>query len=674
MDTHDARSRANDLRRAIAHHNDLYYRRDAPEISDAEYDALMRELADLEARFPEIVTTDSPTNTVGAKPSDKFEKFAHALPMLSLANAMNAGELREFDARIRRQLEWNSADAIEYVAELKIDGLAVELVYEKRRLIAGSTRGDGTVGELITRNLLTIGSIPRELPPDTPQVLDVRGEVYMRKSDFAALNARREEEGEPTFANPRNAAAGSMRQLDPAVTASRPLSIFLYGLGRTREWRPATHADALGRIASWGFPVNSERRICRGIDEAIAYYESIPAIRETLPYDIDGVVVKVNRIDLQEQLGILSRSPRWAIAAKFPAQQVRTVVEAIDIQVGRTGALTPVARLAPVSVGGVTVSNASLHNQDEIDRLDVRVGDTVVIQRAGDVIPEVVSVDRDARPGGTTPFSIPSVIANHCPECGAEIVRLPDEVAWRCVGSACPAKRIESLCHFASKNAMNIDGLGDKLIRQVVEKGLVQNPADIFRLTREQWAALDRMADKSAENLLGTIEAAKATTLRRFVFALGIRHVGEATAKALADAFGSVHAIMDATPEQLASVPDIGPVVAASIRGWFDDPGNRQLALDLLALGVVPAWEKTDTIGPLAGRTFVLTGTLASMERGEAKRRLEALGATVAGSVSKKTGVVVAGESAGSKLDKARELGVEIWDEERFLREIGGER
>lgn len=671
METHEARSRATELRRAIALHNDLYYRQDAPQISDAEYDALMRELVELEARFPDIVTPDSPTRTVGAKPSERFEKFAHALPMLSLANAMNAGELREFDARVRRFLEWDSDTPIEYVAELKIDGLAVELVYERRRLVAGSTRGDGTVGELITRNLLTIEAIPRELPQGAPDVLDVRGEVYMRRSDFAALNARREDDGEPNFANPRNAAAGSLRQLDPAVTASRPLSIFLYGLGRTGELRLDTHEEWLRRLSDWGFPVNPERRLCRGIDEAVAYFESIPGIRGDLPFDIDGVVVKVNRLDLQDQLGILSRSPRWAIAAKFAAQQVRTVVESIDIQVGRTGALTPVARLTPVAVGGVTVSNASLHNQDEIDRLDVRVGDTVVIQRAGDVIPEVVSVVTELRPPDAVPFSIPESVSRHCPVCGSEIVRLPDEVAWRCVGSSCPAKRIESLCHFASKNAMNIDGLGDKLIRQVVEKGLVRGPADLYRLTREQWAGLDRMADKSAENLIAAIEATKATTLRRLIFALGIRHVGEATAKALADAFGSIHALMDASAEQLACVPDIGPVVAASIRGWFEDEGNRRLVEDLLALGITPAWEKSESPGRLAGLTVVLTGTLASMDRGEAKRRLEALGATVAGSVSKKTSVVIAGEAAGSKLDKARDLGVEIWDEERFLSEIG---
>ncbi|MCC6159162.1 MAG: NAD-dependent DNA ligase LigA [Deltaproteobacteria bacterium] len=673
METHEARLRATELRHAIARHNDLYYRQDAPEISDAEYDALMRELADLEARFPDIATPDSPTKIVGARPSEKFEKFTHALPMLSLANAMNAGELREFDARVRRQLDWGSETPIDYVAELKIDGLAVELAYENRRLVAGSTRGDGTIGELITRNLLTIAAIPRELPSDAPDLLDVRGEVYIRKSDFAAMNARREEEGEPTFANPRNAAAGSLRQLDPAVTASRPLAIFLYGIGRTGDLRLDSHEDWLRRLSAWGFPVNPERRLCRGIDEAVEYYESIPSIRGDLPFDIDGVVGKVNRLDLQERLGILSRSPRWAIAAKFPAQQVQTVVEAIDIQVGRTGALTPVARLTPVAVGGVTVSNASLHNQDEIDRLDVRVGDTVVIQRAGDVIPEVVSVVTESRPSEAVPFSIPDSISHHCPVCGSEIVRLPDEVAWRCVGSACPAKRIESLCHFASKNAMNIDGLGEKLIRQVVERGVVQSPADIYRLTREQWAGLDRMADKSAENLLAAIAATKSTTLRRFIFALGIRHVGEATAKALADAFGSIHAVMDATTEQLAFVPDIGPIVAASIRGWFEDPGNRQLVLDLLALGIAPAWEKTRTVGRLAGKTMVLTGTLASMDRGEAKQRLEALGATVAGSVSRKTSVVVAGESAGSKLDKARELGIEIWDEERLLREIGSE-
>ncbi|MBZ0271312.1 NAD-dependent DNA ligase LigA [bacterium] len=671
MDRQGAEIRIRELRNQIGHHNRLYYELDRPEISDAEYDALFRELERLEAQFPELASPDSPTRMVGAKPAEKFEKFRHAQPMLSLGNAMDASELREFDARVRKLLELPAERGIDYVAEPKFDGLAVELVYENGALVAGATRGDGFVGELVTENLRRVHGIPARLAKGAPALVDVRGEVYMRTDDFVELNRRREEEGEAVFVNPRNAAAGSLRQLDPRVTSARPIAFFAYGVGRLEGARHARQSEILEALAAWGLPVNDRWRVCGGIDKAVAFYDDALAHRASLPYQIDGVVLKVNDLAWQDRLGFVSRSPRWAVAAKFPAQQARTAIRGIEINVGRLGTLTPVARLEPVFVGGATVSNASLHNQDEIDRLDVRVGDTVVVQRAGDVIPEVVSVVAELRPDGTKPFSILEAVGGKCPACGSDAVRLPGEVAVRCIGLACPRRLVTGILHFASKNAVNIDGLGEKIVTQLVDKGLAKSPVDIFRLSRSDWADLDRMAEKSADNMLAAIEASKKTTLAKFVYALGVRHVGEATAKALADELGSLDAIRQADEQALASVPDIGPIVARSIHGFFADPKNAALIDELLAQGFELAAPARVTGGPFSGKTFVLTGTLSAMTRPEAGARIEALGGRVAGSVSKKTSVVVAGEEAGSKLDKARDLGVEIWDEARFLAEIG---
>ncbi len=671
MDSRQAEKRIQNLRRDIQEHNRRYYRDDSPTVTDAEYDALMRELMDLEKQFPLLATPESPTQKVGAKPSEKFEKYRHALPMLSLGNAMNVEELRDFDARVKKRLELLPMESVEYFAEPKIDGLAVELVYENRKFSAAATRGDGGVGELITQNILTISAdqIPRELPADAPDVLDVRGEVYMKKADFADLNARRDREGQPVFANPRNAAAGSLRQLDPKITAERPLSIFCYAVGRTGPMEFSSQEKCLKTLAAWGFAVNGAVKRCRGVESAAEYYSKTLEGRPALDYDIDGVVVKVNDFALQQSLGQVSRSPRWAIAVKFPAEQVETTVRDIEIQVGRTGALTPVAKLEPVFVGGVTVSSASLHNQDEIERLDVRVGDAVILQRAGDVIPEVVRVLIEKRPANAQPFSIPEAVQNKCPVCASDIQRLPGEVAYRCVGASCPAQIVEGVKHFASKGAANVDGLGDKIVRQLVENKMIASPADLYTLTRDQWASLERMAEKSADNMLAALEASKSMDLARFLYALGIRHVGEATARALADAFGSLNAVRAASVEKLADVPDIGAVVAASIRGFFDDPKNDEMVRRLEELGFAPAWEKQEQ-GRFAGMTFVLTGTLDTLKRSEAKQLILAQGAKAAGSVSKNTSVVVAGRDAGSKLSKARELGVEIWDEDRFIKEL----
>ncbi len=670
MDLQWVAKQISELRQEIEEHNRLYYQLDAPTVSDAEYDALMRGLQELEKKFPEFASPNSPTQKVGAKPAEKFEKYQHTLPMLSLGNAMNLEELREFDARVKRRLEMLPLEIIPYMAEPKIDGLAVELVYEDRKLAVGVTRGDGHVGELVTSNILTIAEIPRELPPDAPALLDVRGEVYMKKADFASLNARREQEGEPVFANPRNAAAGSLRQLNPKITATRPLSIFCYGVGRSGEKTFESQEDCLRSMESWGLSVNRDWKLCAGVEQVAEYYSKAMENRSSLDYDIDGVVVKVNDFALQQTLGQVSRSPRWAVAVKFPAEQAETIVSGIEIQVGRTGVLTPVAKLEPVRVGGVMVSSASLHNQDEIDRLDVRMGDTVIMQRAGDVIPNVVRVLIDKRPVGASPFSIPEAVQNKCPVCGSDILRLPDEVAFRCVGAACPAKLVESIKHFASKGAANIEGLGDKIVKQLVESGLINSPADLYSLTRLQWSSLDRMAGKSADNMLAALETSKSMNLGKFLFALGIRHVGEATARALADAFGDVEAVQKVGAQELAQVPDIGPIVAASIRGFFDDPKNMEMTRRLLALGFDPKWEKPAREGRFAGMTFVVTGTLDSMKRSDAKQRLYELGAKAAGSVSQKTDVLVAGRDGGSKLSKARKLGVEIWDEQRFIKEM----
>ncbi len=659
--------RVQELHRLLHHHAHRYYVLDAPEIPDAEYDRLFRELQDLEAAHPELLTPDSPTQRVGGKPLDHFASVRHALPMLSIRTETDteASGAEAFDARVRRELGLTEAEPpVEYVAELKFDGLAINLRYEQGVLVQAATRGDGEVGEDVTQNIRTIGQIPLRLLEGVPPVLEVRGEVYMRRDDFEALNEAQRQKGDKTFVNPRNAAAGSVRQLDPAIAAQRPLSFFVYGLGEVTPGvlQMETHFALLQALKSWGFPVCDQTQTAQGAPELIAFHRRIAALRDSLPYDIDGVVYKVNRLDLQQRLGFVTREPRWAVAHKYPAQEMLTTVQAIEVQVGRTGKLTPVAKLAPVFVGGVTVTNATLHNEDEARRKDVRVGDTVIVRRAGDVIPEVVAVLPDKRPPGAAVFTMPHT----CPVCGSVAVREEGEVDYRCTGGLfCSAQRKQALLHFAQRRALDIEGLGDKLVDQLVDNEVVKVLPDLYRLGLTALASLERMAEKSAMNVLEALEKSKATTLPRFLFGLGIRHVGEATAKDLARHFGQLDAIMEATVEQLLQVPDVGPVVAQSIRTFFDQPHNREVVEQLRACGV--HWEEGEPSPaaqlPLAGKTFVLTGTLPTLSREEAKARLEAAGAKVAGSVSKKTDYVVAGAEAGSKLDKAQALGVPILDE-----------
>ena len=676
MASPDVVARAAALRREIERHNYAYYVLDRPTIPDAEYDRLYRELQALEAEHPELVTPESPTQRVGGKPLDEFPKVRHAVPMLSLRTETDteASGARAFDARVRRELGLGEGDApVEYAAELKFDGLAINLRYEHGVLVAAATRGDGETGEEVTQNVRTIKSIPLRLDTDAPPaVLEVRGEVFMRRDDFERYNARQREAGKPTLVNPRNGAAGSIRQLDPKVAAQRPLSFYAYGLGEVRGWKhaSATHSATLDALVTLGVPVSAERRVCLGADELVAFHDDVAARRDSLPFDIDGVVYKVNRIDLQKELGFVTREPRWAVAHKFPAQEQLTVVEAIEVQVGRTGALTPVARLAPVFVGGVTVTNATLHNQDEIDRKDVRVGDTVIVRRAGDVIPEVVSVVLERRPR-PEPARF-DLLRSYpvCPECGSHVVRLEGEAVARCTGGLyCPAQRKQALLHFAGRRAMDIEGLGDKLVDQLVDRGLVHTPADVYGLDFATLAGLERMAEKSAANLLAAIEASKATTLARFIFALGIRNVGETTAKDLARHFGSLDRLLAAGDADLLSVRDVGPIVAQSIVQFFAEPHNLAVVAKLRAAGV--HWPETagmqQAAGPLAGKTLVLTGTLPTLTRDAAKERIEAAGGKVAGSVSKKTDYVVAGTEAGSKLAKAQELGVTVLDEAGLL-------
>lgn len=670
MNDQEAAARIAWLSAELRWHNRLYYEADRPEITDAQYDELLRELAALEKRFPALAAPDSPTRTVGSRPAEKFAKVEHLAPMLSLANAMNEAELRDWDARLKRQAERPANEPIDYVCEYKLDGLSIELVYRRGRLAVAATRGDGLIGEDVTTNVATIRAIPKVLPEGAPDEFSARGEVFMHKADFARLNQRQEEDGQKTFANPRNAAAGSLRQLDARITAARPLSVFLYAVDDTAKFALQTHRDMLDRLTALGLPVNPERRFCRGIDEAAAFYREMIERRHALPYDIDGLVVKVDDLSLRRHLGSVSRSPRWAVAAKFPAEQEETVVEDIDIQVGRTGALTPVAKLRPVPVGGVIVANASLHNQDEIDRLDVRPGDVVLIQRAGDVIPEVVGVLKERRPPDSPgPFSLREKIGHRCPACKGEIGRAENEVAWRCLNPDCPAKLIEGIKHFVSKAAVNVEGLGDKLVRQVVEKGLVKEPADLYRLSLTDWAGLERMAEKSARNILEALATALEAKLDKFIYALGIRHVGEVTARALAEAFGSLEKIRGAGLDELAAVEDIGPIVAQSIRTFFDDPQQTARVDRLLATGFTPTWEKKEVAAdsPFLGKTVVLTGTLATLSRNQAKARILELGGKVAGSVSKNTDLVVAGPGAGEKLAKAQKLGVQVITEEEFL-------
>jgi DNA ligase (NAD+) len=659
--------RVQELHRLLHHHAYRYYVLDEPEIPDAEYDRLFRELQALEAAHPELVTPDSPTQRVGGKPLEAFASVRHAVPMLSIRTETDteASGAENFDARVRRELALGEGDPpVEYAAEPKFDGLAINLRYEHGVLVLAATRGDGEVGEDVTQNIRTIGQVPLRIEGPVPPVLEVRGEVYLRRDDFEALNEKQRTKGEKTFVNPRNAAAGAVRQLDPAIAAQRPLSFFAYGLGEVTPGtvRHTSHFEWLQALKAWGFPVCEHVTTARGAAELVAYHRRIGALRDSLPYDIDGVVYKVNRLDLQERLGFVTREPRWAVAHKYPAQEMLTTVQAIEVQVGRTGKLTPVAKLAPVFVGGVTVTNATLHNEDEARRKDVRVGDTVIVRRAGDVIPEVVAVLPEKRQPGADVFTMPHT----CPVCGSAAVREEGEADYRCTGGLfCSAQRKQALLHFAQRRAMDIEGLGDKLVDQLVDNEVVKVLPDLYRLGLTSLASLERMAEKSAMNVLEALEKSKRTTLPRFLFGLGIRHVGEATAKDLARHFGQLDAIMDASVDALLQVPDVGPVVAESIHTFFAQPHNREVVEQLRACGVhwpegapSPAAQL-----PLAGKTFVLTGTLPTLGRDEAKALLEAAGAKVAGSVSKKTDYVVAGEEAGSKLDKARELGVPVLDE-----------
>ncbi len=665
-----ARERAAELRAQIEHHNDRYYVLDDPEISDAEYDLLFKELAQIEREHPELASADSPTQRVGAPPLTAFAPVRHRTPMLSLNNAFAEEDVMAFDRRVREILE---VDSVEYSAEPKFDGLAISLLYEGGAFAQGSTRGDGLTGEDVTPNLRTVRSIPLHLQGKRPpKLIEVRGEAVMLKRDFARLNERQRGRGEKEFANPRNAAAGGLRQLDSSITASRPLRFFAYGIGDVEgASQPDTHDGLMQWLRRLGMPVSPEHEVVRGIEGLLKFYASLQARRESLPYQVDGVVYKVNPIRQQRQLGFVSRAPRFALAHKFPAEEAVTEVLAIDVQVGRTGALTPVARLKPVFVGGATVTNATLHNEEELTRKDIRIGDTVVVRRAGDVIPEVVRALPEKRPEGATRFVMPL----HCPVCGSSVVKLPDEAVARCSGGLfCPAQRKQAILHFASRRATDVEGLGDKLVDQLVDRGIVKTPADLYKLGVAALAELERMAEKSARNLVGAIDKSRNTTLARFIYALGIRNVGEATAADLARHFGGFDRLAKASEEELQQVRDVGPVVAMSIRRFFNEPHNLEVVEQLRAGGV--RWEESATApeksaGILAGKTFVLTGTLPSMTRDEAKERIESNGGKVVGSVSRKTNFVVAGGEAGGKLDKARELGVSIVDEAGFLKLLG---
>ena len=680
-------SRAQALRRQLHHHAHAYYTLDAPEIPDAEYDRLFRELQALELAHPELLTSDSPTQRVGGAVLNAFVQVAHRVPMLSIRTETDteASGAEAFDARIRKELGLSESDpCVGYVGELKFDGLAMSLRYEGGLLVQAATRGDGETGEDVTTNIRTIGQIPLRLPTHAPSVLEVRGEVYMRRDDFETLNERQRQriasgtKGEKTFVNPRNAAAGAVRQLDSGIAAERPLSFFAYGLGDVtpaNEGGPhwTSHYDMLMQLKAWGFPVAEQTACVQGAAGLVAFHQRIAAERDALPYDIDGVVYKVNDLSLQAGLGFVTREPRWAVAHKYPAQEEMTTVLAIDVQVGRTGKLTPVAKLAPVFVGGVTVTNATLHNELEARRKDVRVGDTVIVRRAGDVIPEVVSVVLDRRPLDAPQFTM----LTHCPVCGSQAEREEGEADHRCTGGLfCSAQRKQAIWHFAHRRAMDVDGLGDKLVDQLVDTAQVNTLADLYHLKLDRLANMDRMAEKSAVNLLEALEKSKTTTLGRFLFSLGIRHVGEATAKELARHFGQLDAIMAASEDALLQVADVGPVVAHSIRTFFDQPHNREVVQALRDAGV--SWPEGEALAPtempLAGITVVLTGTLQSMGRDEAKEKLEALGAKVAGSVSKKTHYVVAGAESGSKLDKAQALGVPVLDDTGLALLLSGQK
>jgi DNA ligase (NAD+) len=668
-----AAARARELRQQIEHHNYRYHVLDDPEVSDAEYDRLMRELKELEEQHPDLITPDSPTQRVGATPVSELQEVVHARPMLSLDNAFADEDVVAFDRRVRERLE--DVEQIEYSAEPKLDGLAISFRYESGRLVQAATRGDGLRGEDVTHNVRTIKAVPTVLRGAAPKLLEVRGEVFMLIAGFKAMNQRALERGERTFVNPRNAAAGSIRQLDPRQAEGKPFDVFFYGVGETDGWKlPAKHSEALQQLREWGLKVSPLLRIVQGAAGCLDYYRDIGAKRASLPYEIDGVVYKVNRFVQQRELGFVARAPRWAIAHKFPAHEENTLVKGVEFQVGRTGALTPVARLEPVFVGGVTVSNATLHNMDEVRRKDVRIGDTVVIRRAGDVIPEVVKVILERRPQPEPPeIQLPA----RCPVCDSAVEREEGEAVARCTGGlVCPAQRKEAIRHFASRRALDIDGLGTKIIDQLVESDppLVSSPADLYTLTAQQLAQLDRMGEKSADNLVAAIEDSKQhATLSRFLYALGIRDVGEATAAVLANHFGSLQELQAATEEQIQEVPDVGPVVAAHVYRFFQEKHNRDVITALVGHVHLQsqARKAAQGEGRLAGKTFVLTGSLDSMSRDDASDRIVALGGKVSGSVSKKTSYVVAGAEAGSKLAKAQELGVEVLDEQAFLKLLG---
>ncbi|WP_105663115.1 NAD-dependent DNA ligase LigA [Cronobacter dublinensis] len=661
------------LRTTLRHHEFLYHVMDAPEVPDAEYDRLMRELRALEEAHPELVTPDSPTQRVGAAPLTEFSQVRHEVPMLSLDNVFDEASFLAFNKRVKDRLK--STDALVYCCELKLDGLAVSLLYENGLLVRAATRGDGTTGEDITLNVRTIRAIPLKLRGDNiPARLEVRGEVFLPQAGFEKINEEARRTGGKVFANPRNAAAGSLRQLDPRVTAKRPLTFFCYGVGLLEGGElPRSHMGRLQQFKDWGLPVSDRIRLVETPEDVLAFYHQVEADRPTLGFDIDGVVIKVDSLELQEQLGFVARAPRWAVAFKFPAQEQMTTVRDVEFQVGRTGAITPVARLEPVQVAGVLVSNATLHNADEIARLGLRIGDKVVIRRAGDVIPQVVNVVLSERPEETRPVVFPA----QCPVCGSDVERVEGEAVTRCTGGLiCGAQRKEALKHFVSRRAMDVDGMGDKIIDQLVEKEYVHTPADLFRLTAGKLTGLDRMGPKSAQNVVNALEKAKETTFARFLYALGIREVGEATAAGLAAHFGTLEALINASIDDLQNVPDVGIVVATHVFNFFEEESNRAVIRDLTEnVGIhwpAPQVVKAEEMdSPFAGKTVVLTGTLSQMSRDDAKARLAALGAKVSGSVSKKTDLLIAGEAAGSKLAKAQELGIEVIDEAEMLRLLG---
>lgn len=656
------------LREQLESWNYQYYVLDDPSVPDSHYDRSLQRLRELEASHPELLSPESPTQRVGATPLAQFQQVQHELPMLSLENAFNADEMRDFNRRLLERLGRAPADTLEFACEPKLDGIAVSLLYRDGRLQRGATRGDGSSGEDITHNVRTVASVPLRLRGEGfPPVLEVRGEIYLPRAGFEQLNAEARERGEKTFVNPRNAAAGSLRQLDSRITARRPLQMCCYSVGLYHGGDlPARHSEVLERLQVWGLRINSESRVVAGIDACDAYYEELAARRGELPYDIDGIVFKVNDLALQQHLGFVSRAPRWAIARKFPAQEETTRLLAVEFQVGRTGAITPVARLEPVFVGGVTVSNATLHNSDEIERLGLRVGDTVIVRRAGDVIPQIVAVVLEQRPSSAQPVLFPGA----CPVCGSVVERAEDEAVLRCMGGlVCQAQQKAAIRHFVSRRALDVEGLGDKLVEQLVDRGLVRSVVELYTLPRAQWLGLERMGDKSVDKLLEALEKSKATTLPRFIYALGIREVGEATAGNLARHFGSWEALVGADEEALLAVPDVGPVVADHLRQFFDSAGSLAVVQALRAAGV--RWPDLQPVAtealPLAGQTWVVTGTLEALGRNEAKAYLEALGARVAGSVSAKTRTVVAGPGAGSKLGKAAELGIQVIDEAALL-------